>query len=95
MIAAVQATQAAMTVMKGGGGVISGSVAGGVAPAAALSCLPLATAEAVLAATKCSESDAGRAVVSVGSDVSFATAEGTVNKIWIGRVRKVLKGNNI
>jgi hypothetical protein len=82
-----------MTVVKGGRGLISGSVAGGVSAVAAPSCFPLATAGTVLAAT-CggeSESDVGRAVVSVGSDVAFAMAEGTVKKTWICRARNILK----
>ena len=60
---------------------ISGSVSGGVTAAAAPSCLPLATAETVLAATSGdeSESEAKRAFESAGSDVAFAMAEGTAN----------------
>jgi hypothetical protein len=72
----------------------SGSVTGGViATAAAQSCLPLAAAETLLAATIGgeSESEAGRAVESVGSDIAFAMAEGTGSKTWIGRARKFFK----
>jgi hypothetical protein len=35
-----------------------------------------------------------RLVVSIGSDVAFAMAEGTVKKTWICRARNILKGKN-